>query len=138
MRNCRAVWIVDDDPIFQFYMKRLISKMVSGVTIRTFWNGEEANNAIQSIQSLGSLPNLIFLDLNMPVMDGWHFLDKLKVLPQADDIAVYLTTSSIDPADIEAASRRKRVKDYLVKPIKAEDIQHVVSKYFLKKSEGEP
>lgn len=134
MQNCQTIWIVDDDPIFQFYMKRLVSSSCSNGQICTFWNGQEASQALHSLDSApcDHWPDLIFLDLNMPIMDGWHFLDELRNLPNTDNIPVYITTSSIDPSDIEEAKQQKRVKDYLIKPIKAEDVDFVLSKHVLK------
>lgn len=131
MPNTGTVWIIDDDPIFQFYMKRLVDDHSLTTQICTFWNGEEASQALLSLDPspCDHWPDVIFLDLNMPIMDGWHFLDELRNLPNTDDIPVYIMSSSIDPCDVEEAKRRKRVKDYLVKPIRSEDVQNLLSKH---------
>ena len=63
------------------------------------------------------LPDAILLDLNMPVMDGWQFLDEFISLPITKEIHIFIMTSSIDPADIEMAGKYKVVKEYIMKPI---------------------
>ena len=65
------------------------------------------------------LPDAILLDLNMPVMDGWQFLDEFIHLPIKKEISIFIMTSSIDPADIEMAKKYDVIKDYIMKPITA-------------------
>ncbi len=65
-------YIIDDDPVFIFGLKFLLNMENFAQQIKTFANGEEA---IAELQKNKKLPEIIFLDLNMPVMDGWEFLD---------------------------------------------------------------
>ena len=66
-----SIFVVDDDPIVVYGLKKLLFKMKKGMQVHTFLNGEEAINVIynQNINSC-QLPDIIFLDINMPIMDG--------------------------------------------------------------------
>jgi len=76
-----------------------------------------------------NIPEIIFLDINMPVMDGWEFLDKFTQIENKLDktITLYVVSSSINPVDIERAKNTNAVKDYLVKPVTLEDLEAIFS-----------
>ena len=66
---------------------------------------------------------MILLDLNMPILDGWQFLDEFIHLPLKKEISIFIVTSSIDPSDIEMAKNYKMVKSYIMKPITAQKLE---------------
>ena len=78
------------------------------------------------------LPDVIFLDLNMPQFNGWDFLDRLEQLhAQLDkDIQVYILSSSIMPADEEASTRYSFVNEFISKPIEATEVERIVSNQY--------
>ncbi len=120
---------VDDDPITLMLCKMVVSKAGFAKEIVTAQNGEEAIDYFDEIKlnNLGSeikrYPELIFLDLNMPVMGGWEFLDHFT---QSDYEAIFPKTkvlvlsSTIDPQDIDKAKKYPMVLDFLSKPITKE------------------
>ena len=75
------------------------------------------------------IPDVIFLDLNMPIMDGWEFLDEFLKIPRSlkKRITLYVVSSSIDPRDINRAKSISLVEDYLIKPITYEELKKVFS-----------
>ncbi|MEQ8534886.1 MAG: response regulator, partial [Imperialibacter sp.] len=81
------------------------------------------------ITSSDELPDVILLDINMPVMDGWQFLDEfVKIKPLIKKkITIYMVSSSIDEADLERAKTYEEVSDFIVKPVKAEDLEKMLS-----------
>ncbi|MCK0160670.1 response regulator [Muricauda sp. F6463D] len=96
----------------------------------TFSDGAEALEHIIANQNTpDALPDIIFLDINMPVMDGFQFMEEfVDLLPKLKKtIKVYLVSSSIDPKDIKKAKRINAISDYLVKPLKANDIKEILS-----------
>jgi len=105
------VVLIDDDPISIFVTEKLIIKNVSAPI--QFFKFQSAKIALKEIYSLK--PNFLFLDLNMPEMNGWDFLDNFN--EELIEAQVYILSSSIDERDISRASTYKVVKDYLAKPL---------------------
>jgi len=125
---------VDDDPITLMLCKMVISKSSFAKEIITAQNGEEALNYFDDLKlnNLGnkitSYPSLVFLDLNMPVMDGWEFLDhfsKEEYTSVFQNTRVIVLSSTIDPRDIEKSKTYPMVMDFLSKPITKEIIEQL-------------
>lgn len=114
---------VDDDPITLMLYKMVITKAGFAQHIDTAANGEDALNYFQRLQQENTtLPQLIFLDLNMPVMGGWEFLDLFSKLEHSSysSIKVIVLSSTIDPQDIEKAKSYANVIGFRSKPISKE------------------
>lgn len=133
----KLILCVDDDPITLMLCKMVISKSAFAGEIITAQNGEEALNYFDNIKlnNLGSeivsYPKFIFLDLNMPIMGGWEFLD---IFYKKDYAAIFKETkiivlsSTIDPQDIQRAKSYPMVLDFLSKPITKEILEDLKSK----------
>ncbi|MFC5046689.1 response regulator [Aquimarina hainanensis] len=119
--NNTTLYLIDDDTIHQFIVKKLISKISSQQNkLLTFSNGEEAILFIESIwNQKEQLPDVILLDINMPIMDGWDFLNAyIKLTPTPEKkINIYILSSSQNPDDLEKAKKYKNIAGYLTKPI---------------------
>ncbi|NHM06244.1 response regulator [Flavobacterium sp. CYK-4] len=120
---------VDDDPITLMLCKMVIKKAEFAKELITAQNGEEALNYFDDLKlnNLGNeiqnYPQLIFLDLNMPVMGGWEFLDsfaKDDYRESFKDCKVIVLSSTIDPEDINKAKTYPMVLDFVSKPINKE------------------
>lgn len=126
MAPLKTVWIIDDDPISRFGLKKLAGMTNFCLNIFYFENGQEALNYLKYIiDSAELLPNVILLDLNMPIIDGWQFLDAIKTLTLWEKIKICLVSSSIDRADHLKAKQYTCVSDFLVKPFNKFDLQRV-------------
>jgi CheY-like chemotaxis protein len=112
--------IVDDDEMVVFLHKIAVTE--SGLTNSPIvaYNGE---HALQYIQSHPAVSYLILLDLNMPQMDGWEFLDAV----QETDTPIYVVvvTSSVDLRDRKKAENYARVIDYFEKPLSVENCKQI-------------
>jgi CheY-like chemotaxis protein len=129
---------VDDDPITLMLCKMVIVRTAFATEIITAQNGEEALNYFDDLKlnNLGSeikrYPQLILLDLNMPVMGGWEFLDHFSKRDYADifkDCKVIVLSSTIDPADINKAKTYPMVLDFLSKPITKEMLEDLKTSF---------
>lgn len=113
------VLLVDDDAMIIFLHKYVVQ--ISGLSSDPVClaNGEEAIDYLQVNYSSGD-HYLVLLDINMPVMDGWGFLDAIQAMPFTDLIIVIVVSSSIDNHDRERALKYKHVIDFIEKPLDVE------------------
>lgn len=118
--NIDTVCLIDDDPIFVFGTKVILNNnSLFCSSILVYENGREALDAIVAMLKSGQkIPEVLFLDLNMPVMDGWQFLDELCIIPEiTDKTKVYILSSSISSRDVAKSKEYKIVKDFICKPL---------------------
>lgn len=122
------VFIVDDDKIYHFIFKNLLKKNNISIKANFFENGFEALQNLEFSIKNNNVPDLILLDLNMPIMDGWQFLEEFKKLKLTHNLstAIHLVTSSNDILDLTRAKKYKNViTNYYMKPISQEDISKI-------------
>ena len=126
-----TILFIDDDPITLMLCKMVISKSLFSKEIVTAKNGEEALQYFNKLKAEANLllakPQLIFLDLNMPVMGGWEFLDSFSSseYSQYNDTKVIILSSTIDPEDLEKSNKYPMVIDFLSKPISKEMLEYI-------------
>lgn len=120
------IYIIDDDQLSIKLMSMLILRNEFCEKINSFLNPETALAELtENCDNIANLPDMILLDLNMPILDGWQFLDEFIHLPLQKEIPIFIVTSSIDPADKEMAKKYAMVKSYIVKPINAEKLKAI-------------
>lgn len=84
--------------------------------IHNFEDAREALNYLEKIEVKG-LPEILFLDINMPMMDGWEFMEAIKDSKIVNELKIYITSSSINPIDLEKAERNPLIKGFVSKPL---------------------
>jgi CheY-like chemotaxis protein len=127
---------IDDDPITLMLCKKVIAKSSFSNEIITSQNGEEALSYFNTIKYTNNQnkpipqPQLIFLDLNMPVMGGWEFLDYFnsEEFSEFNTIKVVVLSSTIDPEDLEKSKQYPMVIDFLSKPISQSMLEYLKNK----------
>ena len=130
MRKINNAWIIDDDKILTYVLQRIMGSVDSFENIEIFQNGKEAINQLSAVKKdPDSLPDIILLDLNMPIMDGWQFLDEFEKLEVDKKITLYIVSSSIDAHDHKKAKNYKTVADFLIKPIGKKQIEQMIETY---------
>lgn len=129
MKQIDITCIIDDDPIFVFGAKRIMQVADFSKSYIIFNNGKEAIDGFKYILTQGlKIPEVILLDINMPVMDGWQFLDEFSKIESAKDVTIFIVSSSIDPSDLEKARSYNIVNDYVLKPISIEKVKTISEK----------
>lgn len=130
MKKINSIAVIDDDPITVFGIKKMLNSIDASNEIKTYANGKEAIDDIKMmLQSDQPIPEVIFLDINMPIMDGWQFLEEFITLPVKSKIRINILTSSIDPADRQNWVYYKGQTDHLIdyknKPIRRKEIEAI-------------
>lgn len=115
--------LIDDDDIFNYLSKRILLKSNAANSIIDFTS---ANSALEFIKSTNSEIDIILLDINMPIMNGFDFLDSFIRLANKQ-ISVYMLTSSIDDADMIKSLKYPCVKGYFSKPLTTDTIGQIYS-----------
>lgn len=128
MKKFKSIFVVDDDMVYHFIIKKLLSKCNIEAKTKYFFNGLEAIEELKERIEEDAVPDLILLDINMPVYDGWQFLDEFKKIKEnlSKDITVYLVSSSNDATDIKKSKEyEQEVKKYFYKPMTQADFETI-------------
>ncbi len=123
MDKMRSTWLVDDDPIFVFALSKMLKRLDLFAEVFVFENGKAAFDAIE--QDPDSLPDIIFLDLNMPIMDGWQFLEKIENSKVVDRFEILVLSSTVDPSDIDRLGKHTKIKSFMPKPVTLDKLRAV-------------
>lgn len=131
-QKLNSILLIDDDKATNFIHTHLIKKTLVVDTIISKLNGEEAI-AYLTTKKDGEYPQpeLIFLDSNMPVMNGWEFIEEYKKsnFPEKSALIIMLTTS-LNPVERERAEKIEIISDFVTKPLTVEYLQDIVKSYF--------
>lgn len=124
------ILLVDDDDVTNFLSKELLRLNLPNIITYTTQNGQEALHFLAE-QSSNTLPHVILLDINMPVMDGWDFLYAFETLrlqnEELEKIIVFMFTSSVYHEDINKAKSFSSVKNIYSKPLDEKNISEIIN-----------
>ncbi|MEL6810047.1 MAG: response regulator [Bacteroidota bacterium] len=126
--------IIDDDDVYINLIKKIIDIKKLSENLLIFKNGQEALEYFRPIMehlSENEFPEIILLDLNMPVMDGWKFLNEFTQIKTNSDVktTLYIVSSSINPYDVAKAKSYSAVTDYLIKPVNMDEFEALFVKH---------
>lgn len=125
----KKIFIVDDDKMYLMIITRRIAKINADVVIESYRNGMTAVEELKKLASENQdLPDTILLDINMPVMDGWQFLDEVeRELPEIlHKVKIYMVSTSIEATDKQKAMSNEHVLEYISKPISPEKLEEIL------------
>lgn len=131
MKRIKTLAIVDDDDIFVYLTKKAVALANIVDHIKVFSNGKEAIIFLkENLKEPRFLPEVILLDLCMPIMDGWQFLEEFALIKSKIEIKIiiYIVTSSISPDDMDRAKSINDVSDFIIKPITKEKLIEIVQR----------
>ena len=127
MHKIKLAYIVDDDEIIVYLTERILEEVQFCDESKTFKNGQLAIDQLKkAIANKEELPQVILFDINMPVMDGWEFLEEFIKLPLNKPIPLFVFTSSINPSDRDKAYKYKEIKDYIQKPLTVHKLDKIL------------
>ncbi len=129
MHQIQQVCVIDDDEIYIYLIKKSLAALEIEHSINAYANGMDAIKGITSlIDHQQPIPEIIFLDINMPIMDGWEFLKAFKEIQAKlpNQIPIYIISSSIAAEDKEKAKRFPEIVGYLSKPVELETLASII------------
>ncbi len=123
MKEVFEIMVIDDDPICNLLTTKVIEKANIDSKIQVFDNALDALERLETNNK--SMPNMIFLDLNMPVLHGWDFVNSFMELdPQkTKDVSLVILSASSNQSDLEKAIEVGCVQKYITKPLKTDDVR---------------
>lgn len=110
--------VIDDDPFNNKICTLFLRKYFGDIAVKTFTEPEAALSFLAGHKP-GTKPSIVLLDINMPTMSGWEFLDEYEHVDSTikNSLKIYILSSSVDERDKERAEQNKNVVDYLIKPL---------------------
>jgi CheY-like chemotaxis protein len=124
----KIIWVVDDDAIYQVIINKIIQKSEMFSASSSFKNGKEAVSALHKIiEKTELIPDIILLDINMPVMDGWEFMEEIKTIKSQINkkVIIYIVSSSIAIEDKNKSKEFNDVFAFISKPVNVKDIMMI-------------
>jgi CheY-like chemotaxis protein len=132
MKRPQRIVLIDDSETTNFLNRIIIER--AGITeeVVEFPGAEQALAYLKKELSTGQIkPTLIFLDINMPEMDGWDFLEAYgDLVNEGRNDVVIMLSSSVDPVDKTKASAYREISDFRSKPLTKEALQEIVNNYY--------
>ncbi len=134
-KKLKCILLIDDDDATNFINRKIIERVGIAEHIEIKLNGKEAIDYIiksDDSENDSPLPSLILLDINMPIMDGWGFLQNYHELEtfKKDQIILLMLSTSLNPDDKRRAEAIPEISDYVYKPLTVEVINEVLKKHF--------
>ncbi len=135
MKTIDTICVIDDDLIYHYTIRKEIEFTKVAERAIFFANGETAIQFFNQIvydNTPATIPDIILLDLNMPVMDGWEFISHFAQLKPllGKKVVIYIVSSSVDSRDYKRAKEISQVSDYIVKPITGRQLIHMARDYY--------
>ena len=121
------VFLIDDDDVFNCMNQAIIERIQSDAVVEVFKSGTEVMDHINAPVSFSFPPDIVFLDIRMPEMDGFELLDELEKMEShpLKNAAIYMLSSTLDERDLEKAKSRKLIKGFLGKPLTVEKMKEI-------------
>ena len=125
MRKIDLAYIIDDDEIIIYLTDKLLKKVEFSEKVEKFTDASSAIERLKFALKIGeNIPEVILFDLNMPVMNGWDFIEEFSKLKT--NIPAFVFTSSIDPADKQKSFQYPEIKDFITKPLTIQKLDKIL------------
>ncbi len=134
MYGSRDIILIDDDPMFNYIHSKIIQNSKLEYRVQSF---ENASSALMELEKAmrsdtSELQYTIFVDINMPVIDGWGFLDRFQHLPESfmGRCKIFMLSSSNDVADVNRAATYSIVNGFISKPLSIQQVLDISSEEY--------
>jgi CheY-like chemotaxis protein len=119
--------VIDDDDINIFIIKKIVEKTGYDINMVSKSNGQQAIDYLNDVISANQpIPHLILIDINMPVMNGWEFVEAYQSLGIEQRVDLYILSSSVYENDIEKTKSYSTVKGFISKPLSIERLTELI------------
>lgn len=130
MQAIERLYIVDDDKVVLHIFDRLVKKHGRYGIVEAFLDSEAALQKLKSQLIIKSdLPDIVLIDINMPRVDGWEFIEMLESEYPSHGIPFMIISSSIDPEDIKRSKQYACVLDFIPKPLSMDKLEFIIERY---------
>ena len=132
MKQLDKILLIEDDDTVNFYNEFILKELGATKEVVITTNGKEGIDYLLSCKDTDTaLPQLIFLDINMPVMNGFEFLEALESNGLTGSTIIVMLTTSLHPADLDRASKHPSISDYVYKPLMRERLSQILDGHFV-------
>lgn len=119
--------VIDDDDINIFIIKKIVEKTELAINMISKANGQQAIDFIKAtLTNPEEFPHLMLIDINMPIMNGWEFVEAYQMLNVQQSVDMYILSSSVYENDIEKTKSYNSVKGFISKPLSIERLKELV------------
>jgi CheY-like chemotaxis protein len=134
MKKLNSILLVEDDEATNFISQMVIKKLDCAKHVEVAWNGADALDYLKQCNNAAcEQPELILLDINMPGLNGWEFLDEYSKLKEEEKckVVIVMLTTSLNPDDRKRADNNPVIAGFRCKPLTAAMMEDILSRYFL-------
>lgn len=130
-----SILLIDDDKFTNLVHTKVVERAGLGVSVKAINNVPDAITYLSEDKPTDERPGIIFLDINMPGLTGWDFMDLYNQLDEQykANVVVVMLTTSLNPDDYQRAQQNGRIVDFLQKPLRVESLLDIASRYFKEK-----
>lgn len=127
----KNILLIDDNEIDTFFHRNVLENMGVADSISEAYDGQEALDYLRDCEGTDQMPELIFLDINMPLMDGWEFMERFKQAGYDQrPIVVMMLTTSLNPDDAAKAERMAELSGFITKALTEEELAPLIRAHF--------
>lgn len=132
MKTLTNIMLIDDDEVYNFICSETIKKILNITSIDTYTSSQNGLKFLaQTIEEGRDLPNVIFIDINMPILDGWSFIEEYQKISKniTQKVLIYIQSSSVYEEDIQKSKTYDVIDGFITKPLSMAQLLEIRDKF---------